>query len=207
MRPLTNVAAGLSLLDMSQPSLSHTIRTATVADAVPLAELHIACWRETYPGLMPEAVLNRLSLPDRTQRWQAILGHPDVYNGAVVLLIECERRLVGFGSYGDQRASDLLAKGFTGEITALYLLRAAQKQGLGRALMATLARGLIARGHRAANLWVLRENVQARGFYERLGGEVVGEKEDERDGAVLIELAYGWRNLLALSLSNQSAMR
>lgn len=180
------------------------IRTATLADAAPLAEVHIACWLETYPGLMPDAVLERLSVPDRTKRWQAILDKPDAYNGAVVLLVERDSRIVGFGAYGDQRETDLSKLGFTGEITAVYLLRQMQKQGLGLALMAALARGLIVREHRAANLWVLRENAQARGFYGRLGGEVVGEKEDRRDGAVLIELAYGWRDLRILSQSDQS---
>ncbi|MBN9082360.1 MAG: hypothetical protein BGP04_07495 [Rhizobiales bacterium 62-17] len=190
---------------MIQPPFSSTIRVAVVANAAAIAAVHVACWRETYPGLMPEAFINQLSVEDRTKRWQAILGRPDAYNRTVVLVAECAGEVVGFSSYGDQRASELLEQGLTGEITALYLLRRVQKQGLGLALMVAMANGLIARGHRAASLWVLRENLQARGFYERLGGQVMGELEDKRDGAVLNELAYGWRDLLVLRQSDQSS--
>jgi hypothetical protein len=54
---------------------------------------------------------------------------------------------------------------------------------------------LIRRGFTAAALWVLRENLRAGRFYEHVGGKVIAEREDVRDGAVLIELAYGWLDL------------
>jgi hypothetical protein len=62
----------------------------------------------------------------------------------------------------------------------------------------------------AATLWVLRENAGARRFYERIGGEVVGEKEDIRDQRIFIEVAYGWRNLAELverTVSSKVALR
>ncbi|SEC49212.1 Ribosomal protein S18 acetylase RimI [Beijerinckia sp. 28-YEA-48] len=190
---------------MSDAPFSCTIREATVADAPTLANVHVACWRETYPGLIPEAIIDRLSVQDRTQRWHDMLGNPDAYNRTIALLAECGGKVVGFGSYSDQHAAELKRIGFTGEIGAIYLLRQAQKQGLGLILMAAMARGLIGHGHEAASLWVLRENGQARSFYEQLGGQVVGQKEDKRGEAVLIEVAYGWRDLPLLSRCDQSS--
>lgn len=189
---------------MPDAPFSCTIREATVADAEALAKVHVACWRETYPGLIPDAIIDRLSVQDRTQRWHDMLGHPDAYNRTAALLAACDGNVVGFGSYSDQHTAELQGMGFTGEIGAIYLLRQAQKRGLGLALMAAMARGLIEHGHEAASLWVLRENAQARSFYERLGGEAVGQKEDKRDDAVLIEVAYGWRDLRFLSRCDQS---
>jgi hypothetical protein len=40
-------------------------------------------------------------------------------------------------------------------------------------------------------VWVLAENY-ARGFYERLGGALVGEQEITLGGVALREVAYGW---------------
>jgi hypothetical protein len=45
----------------------------------------------------------------------------------------------------------------------------------------------------AASLWVLRENESARRFYEKLGGDITGDKKDIReDGVVFVEVAYGF---------------
>jgi ribosomal protein S18 acetylase RimI-like enzyme len=52
------------------------------------------------------------------------------------------------------------------------------------------------RGFSAAALWVLRENLRARRFYERLGGKVIAETEDVRGAATLVELAYDWPDLM-----------
>jgi ribosomal protein S18 acetylase RimI-like enzyme len=109
------------------------------------------------------------------------------------------RRIVGFGACGRQRDERLAASGYGGEIGALYILRAHQHRGIGRALMAALARALAELGHDAASLWVLRENAPARAFYEALGGEIVGEKSDASPGGTLVELAYGWRDLSRLT--------
>jgi hypothetical protein len=50
-------------------------------------------------------------------------------------------------------------------------------------------------GFNATALWVLRDNLRTRRFYEHFGGKVIAEREDARDGTVLIELAYGWPDL------------
>jgi len=61
--------------------------------------------------------------------------------------------------------------------------------------MAAVALALHDQGHQGASLWVLRDNRAARCFYECLGGEVIGEKEDRRGAVTLFELAYGCRDL------------
>lgn len=173
-----------------------TIRIAVPADAAALAALHVTAWRETYAGLMPDAVLAGLSVEGRAVRWQRILseGAPNNRSPAV-FLAACGSHLVGFAAGGAQRDPILRDQGFAGEIDAIYILRRAQRMGLGRALTAAVAQALRAHGHHAASLWVVKDNSPARGFYERLGGMLVGEKEERREAMTLIEVAYGWRNL------------
>lgn len=58
--------------------------------------------------------------------------------------------------------------------------------------MGAMSSDLQRRGFNAAALWVLRDNLKARRFYEHIGGKLIAEREDVRDGTILIELAYGW---------------
>jgi ribosomal protein S18 acetylase RimI-like enzyme len=172
-----------------------TIRIATIEDARELADMHVASWRETYAGILPDAMLSALSVEGRTAMWEGILRDPEKADSTVVHLVEDGHRIVGFGSCGSQRSETLKDKGYDGEIGAIYVLRAFQRRGVGARLMSTMAFDLTSRGFGAASLWVLRENAVARAFYERFGGQAIEEREDIRGGATLVEVAYGWVNL------------
>jgi ribosomal protein S18 acetylase RimI-like enzyme len=174
------------------------LRPATAADAAVIGAVHVAAWRETYRGIVPDAMLAALSVEGRSAMWRAILDDPAASGAVAVFVAEIGGTVIGFGSCGRQRDDRLAQAGFDGEIGAIYLLRAGQYRGIGRALMAAMAQTLAHHRHRAAALWVLRDNAPARGFYERLSGVIVGERSDERPDATLVELAYGWHDLARL---------
>jgi ribosomal protein S18 acetylase RimI-like enzyme len=175
-----------------------TLRIATPNDARDLAAMHIASWREAYAGILPEKMLSSLSVTARAEAWERILRESRTERSTVVFLAEHDRRIFGFGSCGAQRAANLQEQGYDGEVSGVYVLRAFQKQGVGTGLFGEMSRDLIRRGFKAAALWVLRDNSAGRHFYERYGGQVIAEREDVRDGAVLAELAYGWPDLSEL---------
>jgi GNAT superfamily N-acetyltransferase len=175
-----------------------TLRKATQADAAALGALHVASWHETYSGIMPDAILAGRSVDARTAMWSRILGAPDAFGCAAVFIAEDGGRVIGFGSCGQQREDALKDKGFSGEFGAIYVLRSHQRRGIGQSIIAAMSKELSAAGHTAACLWVLRQNVPARAFYEKLGGIIVGEKIDELPNAILVEDAYGWRDLSSL---------
>lgn len=179
--------------------IAPTLREAVPADAVALGDVHVASWRETYAGLLPDAMLALLSVEARVAMWASVLGDPSASGTVSVIVAEAEDRIVGFGACGRQRDAALAGQGFDGEIGAIYLLRAYQGTGAGRALMGELARALTGAGQSAVSLWVLRENAQARGFYEALGGEVLDERVDDGPDGAIVEVAYGWRDLSRLS--------
>lgn len=182
-----------------QPEI--TIRSASPADAAAIAAVHVASWRETYVGLLSGEMLRDLSIDDRTKRWSRILDQASEAANTAVFVAERNGRVVGFASGGAQRDQSLLEQGLTGEITAIYVLKEAQRLGVGRGLMTAIASALADGGHRSASLWVLRDNQPARSFYRSLGGSVAAGREDSHDGAVLVELAYAWRDLSASIVS------
>ena len=174
------------------------LRSAIPGDAPALGALHVASWRETYAGILPDEMLAGLSADARAAMWADVLGDPLATSGTQIHVAQDEQHLVGFGSCGRQRDGGLAGSGFSGEIGALYVLQSHQRLGIGRALMVRMAKALVDAGHHAAALWVLRDNLVARNFYERLGGKVVGEKKEEGPRASLVELAYGWNDLSLL---------
>ena len=166
-------------------------RQATSADADALGHAHVEAWREVYAGLVPDAVLAALDPQVRAAMWRDVLG-----KGDAVHLAERDGRIVGFASGGPQRDASL---DYSGEIHTCYVLRCAQRRGVGRVLMSAVARDLLARGHASAVLWVLEGNGSARRFYEALGGREVARREQQREGFSAVGVAYGWKDLSALT--------
>lgn len=175
-----------------------SFREAKSSDSAALGALHVTSWRETYAGLLPEHLLDSLSAEARSSMWSAILNDPAAFDRTAIFVAESEGQIVGFGACGGQRDEALKEQGFMGEVGAIYVLQLHQRAGVGKSLMNLMARKLLDQGRSAATLWVLRENVPARTFYERLGGVLVGEREVERSGTKLTEVAYGWSDLSPL---------
>ena len=168
------------------------IRPATISDCSRIAAVHVACWQETYRGILPNAVLDALSVPARTERWREILAaNPD----SLVLIAEAGDEILGFANGGPRRAEQLNQ---AAEVYAIYVRRYAQRKGIGRRLMALLARDFELRGWRSLCLWVARDNHPARQFYEQLGGECVAERVQQRKEYALAEVAYAWSDVSVL---------
>lgn len=115
-----------------------------------------------------------------------------------VCMAEMGGERVGFASMRPQSDDGLSTAGFGAEISALYVLKRAQGCGLGRELMRWLAVRMGAAGLDGVALWVLESNTGARGFYEALGGIPVAERLEDRGGAEVRAVAYGWRDLSLL---------
>jgi ribosomal protein S18 acetylase RimI-like enzyme len=170
-----------------------TIRAAVPADAPAIGRIHVESSREAYRGLLPESLLNSVSAVVRAAMWRGALEH----ERPIVLFVaqQAGGDLVGFAGGGSSRAASLP---HDAEVYVIYVLRAAQRRGCGRRLMAALAEALHTRGFKSLCLWVLEENASARRFYERLGGEVVGEKTEIHGDQEFREVAYGWDRLESL---------
>lgn len=167
-----------------------TIRAASVDDASAIATVHVAAWREAYRGIVSDEVLNNLSIQRRTEQWlNSLSDEKHAFHRAFVAQVD--HQVVGFASYGVPQVKD---SGFDGELFAIYVLRAAHKQGVGNGLAHAVVSGLREMGGKSMMVWVLKDN-PARGFYERLGGEYLYEKPIQIGADTLMEVAYGWRSL------------
>lgn len=173
-----------------------TFREARLADAPAIAEVHVASWRTTYQGLLPDDLLAGLSVDARTEQWRRQLEGSAASGETVLYVAEglpdagSDSRIVGFASAGPQRDGDL---DFDAELYAIYLLAEHQGGGVGRELMRLAASFLRQKGFKSMLVWVLAGNPAER-FYQRMGGERIGEKAITIGGAEYHEVAYGWRS-------------
>ena len=165
------------------------IRDASAEDALPVARIHVETWRAAYPGLVPDQYLTKLSVPDQAIAWARQISRRGGHSATLVA--EIDGRVVGFVVLGPRRNSSFE---HGGEIYALYVDVDWQNQGIGRALMVAAFVQLRSMGLDSALLWVLAAN-PSRFFYEALGGDLLGEREEPFAGATVLEVAYGWSDL------------
>jgi GNAT superfamily N-acetyltransferase len=168
----------------------HVIFPAGPRDAMALGQLHVKTWREAYPGLLPQAYLNGLSATLHARRFHYQLMR--AAEGEIVLVAEDDQGLAGY-------SQGVMLNRRLAEVHTLYLLRRAQGVGMGRALLAAQARALAAHGAERLMLWVLRDNVKARGFYAHLGGVTAETKTEPTAGGTLPQVAYRWDDISVLA--------
>jgi ribosomal protein S18 acetylase RimI-like enzyme len=164
------------------------VRAAEVADAAAVAKVHVATWRSTYRGLLPDDFLESLSEARYEERWQRSLAD----DASRVYVAEDANEVIGFASGGRERAGE---QGYAGELYAIYVLDEAQGRGHGRALVRAVTAGLRQLGLANMIVWVLRDNPRARSFYERLGGVYVRSQPITIGTSLLEEVSYGWGSL------------
>src|SRR5262245_40032839 len=138
------------------------VRPARLSDADAIGVLHVQVWRETYAGLMPDALLESLSPVQRAEMWRGGIAR----GGRGLYVCEESQSVVGFGLCGPQRTKTL--PNYSGEVYAINILRRSQGRGLGRELMRAMVQDLASRGLTPMTLLVLATNIPARQFYQRL---------------------------------------
>jgi GNAT superfamily N-acetyltransferase len=196
------------------------VRAATIADAGPIARVHIASWRAAYVGLIPQDFLDAMDVEDRRLRWEGIFAADRWPTGAFVLEADTapdaplalatalapggeseparsdqEGRdasgdVIGFVHYGPSRDPGDDPQ-TVGSVNALYLVPPVWRAGGGRALLEAAERELRRAGFATATLWVLSGNERAARFYERQGWHHDGVTNDRDWGTfVARELRY-----------------
>jgi GNAT superfamily N-acetyltransferase len=170
------------------------LRRAQAADEAAIARLHADSWRAAYRGILCDDFLADTVVANRRELWSARFSEMD-RKDQLILVGEEHGEVQGFACAfldADPEWGTLLDN--------LHVLPALKGRGLGRQLISAVAENIRRHGlHPMLHLWVYEQNVQARVFYERLGGIVsdcVGEAAP--DGSQVNVLRYGWRELSLL---------
>ena len=168
-----------------------TLRPARAGDAPAIARVHTEAWQAAYRELLPAAVLERFTYQRRLALWRGLLDESDS-----VPTVEVADR-TGTGPVGFAWLRHLAEPGaaFDGEIVSLNVLSAEWRRGVGRRLMAASAERLAGLGASSCYLWVYRDNLGARRFYEALAGRPIDRDVERFGDLALPTVAYAWRPL------------
>jgi ribosomal protein S18 acetylase RimI-like enzyme len=159
------------------------IRPAAAFDVPGIAWVHVQSWRETYVDLLPQSVLDGLSIEARERQWWRTLEVPTT-GVFVVDTPDDVHDVIGFSSVGQSEDER-----FDAELFTLYVLKSHQGRGIGRRLWDAALVFAQSQGAKNLVLWVLETN-PSRGFYERMGGVLTGRKLESFGGVEIAEVSY-----------------
>ena len=134
------------------------IREAVREDVRAIAEIIVEDWQKAYKGIIDQEYLDSLDIEDRYQRE---IGRYQVYHVATV----------GHQVAGCSWLQSAESEEADCEIVALYVRYGMRGNGVGRQLLLEAKDHFAQAGKRKMIIWCLKENREARTFYERMGGK------------------------------------
>jgi GNAT superfamily N-acetyltransferase len=184
---LAGAARSRKALPMSNLALH--IRPARREDAADVAQVYIDSWHDTYPGVLPSALLRAMTPKGQTARWLAAI----CAQGRETVLVADSKQygIIGMASLGPSRDNEL---GFDGEVYTLYVDPAFFGRGVGRALLKEAFGCLRSNGMSSCVIWAHARN-HARYFYEAMGGRLIAERTARLLGEACPEAGFGWKTL------------
>lgn len=151
-----------------------------------MARVVVDAWRVAYKGIVSDEYLDGLKYEARENSFRERILEKD--SGKLIYVYEDERinKIVGIIYFG----KPLEEIQYGGEIYDLYVLPAFQKQGIGRQLIKEAINKLGEINCKNIIIWALKDNINARKFYEKIGGKLTSEKSKEIGGEMLDEVSY-----------------
>jgi len=133
------------------------IRDAAADDLAGIVTVFLACWRESYRGVLPDRLVDSMSDEKASELWRRGMAA----QGARVALGVRDGVVLGVTRYALEES--------VGVVHSLYVSPDARGLGLGRRLLERAAADLQAAGATTATLWVFADNAPSIGFYRACG--------------------------------------
>jgi ribosomal protein S18 acetylase RimI-like enzyme len=162
------------------------IRIAQIDDARQIAEIQVTSWRAAYRGMLADVELESLSVEKSTELWRERLSEP---GEAISLVLVLGDHRAGWMTVGSACDSDCNPQQ-TQRVYAIYLRPEYWGQGHGKELYLAGEDQMRKTGAVAAVLWVLRDNVRARRFYEAQGFSLDGSERCHEGDPEIVEVRY-----------------
>jgi GNAT superfamily N-acetyltransferase len=174
------------------------IREARLGDEATMARVSVDSYRAAHRDHIPEESLMLYTYEESERNWARTLrelSEDDEREEYIYVAENDAGDIIGIAMGGPESSNHPL---YTGAIYFLYLLPAYHRRGIGRQLLISVVERLVVHGINSLLIRVLKANAPARRFYEALGGQLVLEEQIEDRGAVLDQVAYGWRDVSVL---------
>lgn len=145
------------------------IRRALPDDSSELAKVHVESFTKAYKNIIPDKFLSSFTVENRQNIFKNSIEQEETY------VIEEKCNICGFITIGKCRDDD--TPRFSGKIWGIYVSSKYWRKGYGKTLLEYGERLLVQRGFKEIFLWVLKDNLSARNFYEYFGYNIEGSKK------------------------------
>lgn len=157
------------------------IRKAEPKDAQAIAQINVDTWKDTYRGLIDDAVLNERKVDEkRIMGWLNRIQDP-----SYTVLVYEDKDILGYLWAGPARDAYQIKN----EVYALYVQPDNQKKGIGSKLLEKYKQQIKGDGF---YLYALKNNIKASCFYEKNGGVIWHEatRKIEDKNTQIEEICY-----------------
>lgn len=162
------------------------IRPMTVLDAKEVAVIHTESWQYAYKGIVPQDYLDAIDADKRAVNWAK--GIEEDSNLIRLVAVE-EGKILGFACGLNTR--DKQNPHMEAELWAIYVSPKEINKKVGSTLFEAFKTSLLEKNMMTMNIWVFKDNHNARKFYEKMGGKLSTYKKIiEIDGEKLAEVSY-----------------
>jgi GNAT superfamily N-acetyltransferase len=201
-RVYTNLAARFSIYQNGGVRMK--IRPAQFEDALPMARVFVDTFLSVARDHMSEEAFQK-----RKQEWPYEMfannwqkTMVEIAEGVTPLICICVAEdetgeVVGFSLGCPSKDKEDPAE--VGQIDLLYVRESHQRKGIGRALAQAAAAHLARLGMTRLHILTPVDHTQGRQFYDKLGGQVVGTRDDHDDGEVIPLVIYEWPDMQAFA--------
>lgn len=163
-------------------------REAGVAECEAVAKVHVRSWQESFAGLVPQSVMDRITVESRINAFEKRF-QTDYYRMFVAEVADLG--IVGFADCGLPREE---IDSYQAELYAIFLLPEFQGSGVGRRLFSLCLEAVVKSGKSSMYLLAF-EASPYRPFYDKMGGQLVMKRPVEIEGTTFDAVVYGWQNL------------
>lgn len=154
-------------IKLLKPKDEYEIRLNELKDQEQMARIKVDGWRNAYDNIISKSYLKKLNYQEQTNRYIASF---DEYKDLVYVAVNGDE-VLGYSCF-----NDLESEKYDSELRSLYIKNEHLNKGIGTSLFIETGKHLHELNKHNMIVWCFKENMNARKFYEDLGGSVVEEK-------------------------------
>lgn len=162
--------------------MDYKIRIATKNDVKNLAILKQKIWDQTFRGIYSDDIIDNFDYEETEETFIKIINNDKIS----LYVVESNNELVGFMDVG------VPIRGFDNyeqEIGLLYLRKDFQRRGIGKELFTIGYNEIKSSGYSEFFISCNKYNMNARKFYEKMGGQLISVDEDN-DNKRIVQVKY-----------------
>jgi len=148
---------------MSEPGYHY--RFFETKDLHAVATVHVRTWQYAYKGLLPDALLNNMSIEKRATEWRRSMLMDSLKHRMYVA--DVDGKVAGFCVVGKAQDTDLDDN--TGELLAIYVDPDYMGKGIGFSLHQLGINLLKSANYDQSVVWFMTYNEKVRLFYQKRG--------------------------------------